>query len=127
MAYFMATADPVAAADVAPPAVRARNPRWVFSSLGELQDSPSRRDGMSLEGEQHARLSALVVIRSMGKLLFQEAHNHVPIATAMVFFHRFYTRQSMVRHAPVVRHRAALGTATGPVWVLTLNTHERMA
>ena len=82
---------------------------WRVASVAVLQDSPSRRDGLSLAHEQQRRLAALVLVRTLGRLLFKDSY--VAIATAMVFFHRFYTRQSMTRHAPMVRQCAAFAGA----------------
>ena len=56
---------------------------------------------MTWQQERQARRAALALVQAMGSVLFDGAH--YPIATAMVFFHRFFTRQSMLQHAPIVR------------------------
>ena len=73
---------------------------WLFNA-GELHRSPSVRAGMSSADELAQRLSSLAIIRKLGTMVFPG--NRFAVPSASVFFHRFYTRQSMLQHAPVVR------------------------
>ena len=76
--------------------------RMLYTSLAgtfilrpiELEDSPSRRDGVSEEAEGQLRLYGCEIIQEGGCLLKLP---QVVMATGQVLFHRFFCKQSMVK------------------------------
>ncbi|CAD5211142.1 unnamed protein product [Bursaphelenchus okinawaensis] len=73
------------------------SPTWIFK-LEELQCTPSRQKGMSETEENRQRRRAIKMIMDLG----QEMNIKVcpTIATAAVFFHRFYMFYSMHDYRP---------------------------
>merc|ERR1719410_2838893 len=69
-------------------------PSGVKRYLDESQ-LPSRKDGISLEEERNKRRRTCRFIEEGGRILRLP---RVAIATAMVFFHRFYTKHSLAEH-----------------------------
>ena len=63
-------------------------------SAAALQDSPSRRSGVSEEVEGRQRLYGCELIQEGGCLLKLP---QVVMATGQVLFHRFYCKSSMVQ------------------------------
>lgn len=63
---------------------------WYFMKE-ELENSPSVRDGLTREEERRLRKKSCAFIREVGKKLNLP---QLTIATATVFFHRYYTRHS---------------------------------
>ncbi|XP_062203710.1 cyclin-T1-4-like isoform X2 [Phragmites australis] len=64
---------------------------WYFSRKEIEENSPSRRDGIDLKKESYLRRSYCSFLQDLGMKLKVP---QVTIATAMVFCHRFYLRQS---------------------------------
>lgn len=64
---------------------------WVFTN-DEVKNSPSRRDGVPEKEEQEGRHIICGYIQEVGMKLKMPQYT---IATAVVFFHRFYMRHSM--------------------------------
>lgn len=68
--------------------------RWVFTR-DQLNNSPSRKDGISLEKENETRAQICAFIQEAGQKL---RLSQFVIATAIVFFHRFYACRSFKEH-----------------------------
>lgn len=69
-------------------------------SATEVEQSPSRRDGVSKEIENQLRLYGCELIQEGGCLLRKP---QVVMATGQVLFHRFFCKQSMVKFSVKVR------------------------
>jgi len=67
---------------------------WFFTKE-ELQNTPSRRDGVSEAAEMQQRRKTCAFISDAGQKLRLP---QLTIATAIVFFHRFFIRQSFKQH-----------------------------
>lgn len=67
---------------------------WVFTDE-ELSESPSRKDGLSLEEEKECHLKTCTFIEEVTEKLNV---SRLTMATAQVFFHRFFVRQSFKAH-----------------------------
>lgn len=77
---------------------------WYFTKE-ELAGSPSSRDGVSKAHEQHYRETTCSHIRDVGmKLKIPQ----LTIATAIVFFHRFFARQSFRKYDRIIVATACL-------------------
>ena len=63
---------------------------WLFT-LGQLSDSPSRRDGVSAEEEHRLRWEGAQLIRDAGNALNQQPGTY---CTGITLFHRFYALYS---------------------------------
>ncbi|KAJ1265370.1 hypothetical protein BS78_08G071700 [Paspalum vaginatum] len=70
-------------------------PSWYFSRKEIEENSPSRRDGIDLKKESSLRKSYCSFLQDLGMNLKVP---QVTIATAMVFCHRFYLRQSHAKN-----------------------------
>ncbi|XP_006285958.2 cyclin-T1-2 [Capsella rubella] len=68
---------------------------WYFSKEEIETNSPSRRDGIDLTVETRLRNSYCAFLANLGRVLKVP---QVTIATAMVFCHRFFIRQSHVKN-----------------------------
>eukprot|EP00899_Mesostigma_viride_P020587 jgi/Mesvir1/2852/Mv13939-RA.1 len=68
--------------------------RWLFTKE-ELDNCPSRQDGIDVKKEAAYRRSYCLHIQETGMRLKVP---QVTIATAVVFCHRFYARQSLMRY-----------------------------
>ncbi|TVU50264.1 hypothetical protein EJB05_01630 [Eragrostis curvula] len=68
---------------------------WYFSRREIEENSPSRRDGIDLKKESYLRRSYCNFLQELGMKLKVP---QVTIATAMVFCHRFYLRQSHAKN-----------------------------
>ncbi|XP_062202241.1 cyclin-T1-4-like isoform X2 [Phragmites australis] len=68
---------------------------WYFSRKEIEENSPSRRDGIDLKKESYLRRSYCSFLQDLGMKLKVP---QVTIATAMVFCHRFYLRQSHAKN-----------------------------
>ncbi|CAN6329085.1 unnamed protein product [Urochloa humidicola] len=75
--------------------VRKLGPSWYFSRKEIEENSPSRRDGIDLKRENSLRKSYCTFLQDLGMKLKVP---QVSIATAMVFCHRFYLRQSHAKN-----------------------------
>ncbi|CAN6347707.1 unnamed protein product [Urochloa humidicola] len=75
--------------------VRKLGPSWYFSRKEIEENSPSRRDGIDLKRENNLRKSYCTFLQDLGMKLKVP---QVSIATAMVFCHRFYLRQSHAKN-----------------------------
>ncbi|KAL8052604.1 hypothetical protein ABFS82_05G015700 [Erythranthe guttata] len=64
---------------------------WYFSKKEIEENSPSRQDGVSLENETFLRWSHSNYLQDLGKLLTVPQFT---IATAILYFQRFFLRQS---------------------------------
>jgi len=64
---------------------------WYFT-MDQVRNSPSRRDGISEKEENESRRSTCGFIQEVGMKLKMPQYT---IATAIVYFHRFYMRHSM--------------------------------
>lgn len=82
---------------------------WIFTEE-ELQNSPSRKCGIAVEAENLHRKKAVKYIRTIGQRL--NLRQHVEISTAIVFFYRFFTRQSFSEHGHYVVALACIFLAT---------------
>ncbi|KAL8524329.1 hypothetical protein ACS0TY_014057 [Phlomoides rotata] len=69
--------------------------RWYFSRKEIEEDSPSRRDGIDLKKETYLRKSYCTLLQDLGMRLKVP---QVTIATAIIFCHRFFLRQSHARN-----------------------------
>ncbi|KAJ7948930.1 Cyclin T1 [Quillaja saponaria] len=69
--------------------------RWYFSRKEIEEKSPSRRDGIDLKKEAYLRKSYCTFLQDLGMRLKVP---QVTIATAMIFCHRFFLRQSHVKN-----------------------------
>lgn len=69
--------------------------RWYFSRKEIEEDSPSRRDGIDLKKETYLRKSYCTFLQDLGMRLKVP---QVTIATAIIFCHRFYLRQSHAKN-----------------------------
>lgn len=95
---------------------------WRFS-LEQLENSPSRHDGISYEEEQRLRMAGCAHILEIVRLVIEfperalplekrtsskvtERKMRLPCSTACVLFNRFFTRQSFARHDRFVRFDA---------------------
>ncbi|KAF8753588.1 hypothetical protein HU200_011617 [Digitaria exilis] len=78
-----------------PEEVRKLGPSWYFSRKEIEENSPSRRDGIDLKRENSLRKSYCTFLQDLGMKLKVP---QVSIATAMVFCHRFYLRQSHAKN-----------------------------
>ncbi|KAL6520415.1 Cyclin-T1-3 [Orobanche minor] len=65
--------------------------RWYFSRKEIEENSPSRRDGIDLKKETYLRKSYCTFLQDLGMRLKVP---QVTIATAIIFCHRFFLRQS---------------------------------
>ncbi|PAN21003.1 hypothetical protein PAHAL_3G429500 [Panicum hallii] len=74
---------------------RKLGPSWYFSRKEIEENSPSRRDGIDLKRENGLRKSYCNFLQELGMKLKVP---QVSIATAMVFCHRFYLRQSLAKN-----------------------------
>ncbi|XP_020255078.1 cyclin-T1-3-like isoform X2 [Asparagus officinalis] len=72
---------------------------WYFSRKYIEEKSPSRRDGISLEKEERLRKSYSRFLQELGRRLKVP---HQTMATAIVFCHRFFLRQSHARNDMMV-------------------------
>lgn len=77
---------------------------WYFSKE-ELDNSPSRKDGIDKKQEQEYRELTCHHLQEVGKKLKLP---QLAIATAIVFFHRFFARQSHKRYDRIVVATACL-------------------
>ncbi|XP_066356448.1 cyclin-T1-4-like [Miscanthus floridulus] len=68
---------------------------WYFSRKELEENSPSRRDGIDWKKESNLRKSYCKFLQDLGKKLKLP---QLTIATAMVFCHRFYLRQSLAKN-----------------------------
>ncbi|CAN6333953.1 unnamed protein product [Urochloa humidicola] len=75
--------------------VRKLGPSWYFSRKEIEENSPSRKDGIDLKRENSLRKSYCTFLQDLGMKLKVP---QVSIATAMVFCHRFYLRQSHAKN-----------------------------
>ncbi|XP_065009566.1 cyclin-T1-3-like [Musa acuminata AAA Group] len=69
--------------------------RWYFSRKEIEENSPSRRDGIELKKEKNLRNSYCSFLQDLGMRLKLP---QVTIATAIVFCHRFFLRQSHAKN-----------------------------
>ncbi|KAI0507030.1 hypothetical protein KFK09_013148 [Dendrobium nobile] len=69
--------------------------RWYFSRKEIEENSPSRRDGIDLKKEAYFRKSYCTYLQDLGMRLKVP---QVTIATAIVFCHRFFLRQSHAKN-----------------------------
>ena len=67
---------------------------WIFP-LEQLSDSPSRRDGISEETEKTYREMGCTFIHDFGRAMQSRG---IVIATACVFFNRFFALESFKVH-----------------------------
>ncbi len=65
-----------------------------YLTAEQLEDSPSRRDGVSADEEMQARVYGCELIQASGMLLRLP---QVTMATGQVLLHRFYCKQSLVK------------------------------
>ena len=65
--------------------------QWLFTE-DELENTPSRMDGISKEKERESRGKGCNFILQVGMLL---GLPQVTLATASVYLHRFYMRESL--------------------------------
>jgi len=77
---------------------------WYFTKE-ELENSPSRRDGFTQKQEKEMRETTCHHLQEVGKKLKLP---QLAIATAIVFFHRFFARQSYKRYDRIVVATACL-------------------
>nr|CAD1826879.1 unnamed protein product [Ananas comosus var. bracteatus] len=68
---------------------------WYFSRKDIEENSPSRQDGIDLKKETYLRKSYCTLLQDLGMRLKVP---QVTIATAIVFCHRFFLRQSHVKN-----------------------------
>ncbi|CAA0833796.1 Cyclin-T1-5 [Striga hermonthica] len=69
--------------------------RWYFSRKEIEENSPSRRDGIDLKKEAYLRKSYCTFLQDLGMRLKVP---QVTIATAIIFCHRFFLRQSHAKN-----------------------------
>ncbi|CAA2968734.1 cyclin-T1-4-like [Olea europaea subsp. europaea] len=69
--------------------------RWYLSRKEIEENSPSRRDGIDLKKEAYLRKSYCTFLQDLGMRLKVP---QVTIATAIIFCHRFFLRQSHVKN-----------------------------
>ncbi|GFQ05922.1 cyclin-t1-3 [Phtheirospermum japonicum] len=69
--------------------------RWYLSRRELEEDSPSRRDGIDLKKETYFRKSYCTFLQDLGMRLKVP---QVTIATAIIFCHRFFLRQSHAKN-----------------------------
>ncbi|CAA0815449.1 Cyclin-T1-5 [Striga hermonthica] len=69
--------------------------RWYFSRKEIEENSPSRQDGIDLKKETYLRKSYCTFLQDLGMRLKVP---QVTIATAIIFCHRFFLRQSHVKN-----------------------------
>ncbi|XAR67273.1 hypothetical protein NMG60_11001964 [Bertholletia excelsa] len=69
--------------------------RWYFSRKEIEENSPSRRDGIDLKKETYLRKSYCTFLQDLGMRLKVP---QVTIATAIIFSHRFFLRQSHAKN-----------------------------
>ncbi|KAB2065286.1 hypothetical protein ES319_A09G080200v1 [Gossypium barbadense] len=69
--------------------------RWYFSRKEIEENSPSRMDGIDLKKETYLRKSYCTFLQDLGMRLKVP---QVTIATAIIFCHRFFIRQSHVKN-----------------------------
>ena len=74
------------------PVLLATQAKWLFTDA-ELKRTPSQLDGMKWEDEQISRSKGVNFIAQVGIMLKLP---QITIATAAVYFHRFFMRYSMV-------------------------------
>jgi hypothetical protein len=72
-------------------------PRWLLAAGDLRSSSPSRADGMAYETEHTLRKSTCLELTAVGRRLFGGKAKQVPMA-AEVFFQRFYSRRSVLKH-----------------------------
>ncbi|KAG9450181.1 hypothetical protein H6P81_010146 [Aristolochia fimbriata] len=70
-------------------------PGWYFSRKEIEENSPSRRDGIDLKKETYFRKSYCTFLQDLGMRLKVP---QVTIATAIIFCHRFFLRQSHLKN-----------------------------
>lgn len=76
------------------PPVSAESDRWMFTRE-ELASTPSRREGLDAAKETQFRFDGCSFISSAGQKLNVPQHT---IATAQVYFHRFYMYRSFLKY-----------------------------
>ncbi|CAI9786581.1 unnamed protein product [Fraxinus pennsylvanica] len=69
--------------------------RWYLSRKEIEENSPSRQDGIDLKKEAYLRKSYCTFLQDLGMRLKVP---QVTIATAIIFCHRFFLRQSLVKN-----------------------------
>ncbi|XP_076945403.1 cyclin-T1-3-like [Bidens hawaiensis] len=69
--------------------------QWYFSRKEIEENSPSRADGIDLKQETYLRKSYCTFLQDLGMRLKVP---QVTIATAIIFCHRFFVRQSLARN-----------------------------
>jgi len=67
--------------------------RWIFAPE-QIDNSPSRRDGMSAESELSMRQTAAIFIHEIGCKL---KVSQICINTAIIYMHRFYMIHSFTK------------------------------
>ncbi len=65
-----------------------------YLTAEQLEDSPSRQDGVTADDETRARVYGCEIIQEAGMLLRLP---QVTMATGQVLLHRFYCKQSLVK------------------------------
>lgn len=78
---------------------------WMFK-WEELQNSPSRKDGMTWECEKGVRHDSCIFILEIGKHLRRGKTDNAAFirdSAACILFHRFFTAQSFKSHNRLVR------------------------
>ncbi|XP_068637403.1 cyclin-T1-3-like [Aristolochia californica] len=70
-------------------------PGWYFSRKEIEENSPSRRDGIDFKKETYFRKSYCTYLKNLGMTLKAP---QVMIATAIIFCHRFFLRQSHMKN-----------------------------
>ena len=69
--------------------------KWVWNEEFYASRTPSRKDGISLSVENRSRAKTVLFIEELGLEL---QCNRIVVATACVFFHRFFCLQSFKQH-----------------------------
>ena len=83
--------------------------KWVFGEEFYRSRTPSREDGISLSVENRSRAKTVLFIEELGLEL---KCNRIVVATACVFFHRFFAMQSFNQHNRFVIGATSLFLAT---------------
>ncbi len=68
---------------------------WIVGDKAYKSGTPSRKDGIDLDSENRSRAKTVLFIEEMGLEL---QCNRIVVATASVFFHRFFALQSFKQH-----------------------------
>jgi len=71
------------------------HPSWLMNKEDIYNQSPSRLDGITYEQEHTIRKSTCVEIATIVNKILQRKE---PIYSATIFFQRFFSRQSLVKH-----------------------------